>query len=163
MKLTKKMMNAGSGIYIVMDQQEEEKGNTVHRWLSTGHFAIRADVLPSEDRHAVMAGEDAVRARWGDCEVRNTPVTFRAPAPPIEMQRTGWIFNGSKHRQRLFRPAGVGTQSGDVFVDELYQALLPDEPTASQADDGAPNPDWPLVDHADEPRVIVLPIKFNDG
>jgi len=49
-------------------------------------------------------------------------------------------------------------QAGGVFVDELYQALLPDEPVAQQLEDGSPDLDWPLVDDADEPRIMVMPV-----
>jgi len=160
MKLTKKMMTAGSGIYIVADPAEEENGNTYLRWLSTGHFAIRADALPKEDREAVMlGGESAVKARWGSCETRNMPEAFQVPSVTVTLKRTGWTFNGSKESSRLFKSAGVADKPGEIYVNELYQALLPAEPVVGLKDNAWPDTNSPLFDNADEPTIIVMPIK----
>jgi hypothetical protein len=153
-KLTKKMMQKGSGVYLI--EGDEETGG--HRWLSNGHFAVRADMLPAQDRDAVFAGEAAVRARWGDCAVRNAPPHFKPPTSSVSVQRTGWIFDGAKHQQRLFRAVGAGVEAGEVYINELYAALLPNEPIAHAAENGAPDGNRALLDRAEDPRVVVMPI-----
>jgi len=159
MKLTKKMMNAGSGIYIVADDAAERAGDTILRWLSTGHFAIRADALPSADMEAVLAGEMAVKARWGSCETRNMPEAFIPPETTMKLKRTGWTYNGSKQNSRQFKSAGVVDKPGEVFANELYQAMLPDEPVVGVKDDGWPDADSPLFNAAHEPTIILMPTK----
>lgn len=159
MKLTKKIINKGSGIYLIEDAEEEAKENTVLRWLSNGHFAIRADVLPVQDRDAVLAGEAAVRARWGACETKAAPPMIRAPSESVKMQLTSWLYQGRRVWERMYRVAQVAAPEGSIHIDNAYEGLLPGEPAAHATEDGALDGQCPLVDDPEDPKIVVMPLK----